>query len=441
MLISATETCNSTVNPRVVLLFLSSKVRRTHRYPSIKFFFTYAHAKSNINVKASKTPNLSNHSPTMPSTLAVDGTLHECIVEYSAIVTYFSQSEDFANELLSYGTDEEYSDEVYTVVSNNAEHLSAIVDREFESVANLAIYILSLGPKSREHTQKLLLDLIALQELEPKLVKNKKKTVRVLGIVSVLSTVFNTSDDEQLKKWSLSRILTLVGILDDSALLKPFATNIEQILLSSSADEETRGLVLQTAELIAPENPLESLKLQKLAITKIPNPSAKVVDQFLVNSLNTSKALDLSADLADVSPLASQGLVEFTNAYLYTKFSEFSKLTAPTGVNAAAVNKKNQLLTLLSLASKSSTLSYSTIASELQIETTQVEPLLIDAVKLKIIEGKISQLDELFHVYRIPLIVKKIDLEDWKQVKNTVLAYKQNLQEVKLLLKQVKNRK
>jgi hypothetical protein len=384
----------------------------------------------------------------MPSTTAVEGTLNECVVEYSAVIDHFLQSAEFGEKLASYATttDEEveYSQELYAAVARSAPELTKVADKEFESVANLALYILSLGDSAQTLQAQFVKELISQHDLQDKVVKNKKKTIRVLSLVSVLSTVFNSTESEQLKKIILSEILSLVNILDDSVLLKQFASNVESILLSSPVDETTRELVLKTSQLIASQDALESLRLQQLAITMIPSPTQQLVDSYIVNSLNTPSALDLSeiVQLESITSLASKQLIDYTNAYLYTASKEFSTQQHPVNVQVDAVLKKNQYLTLLKLGLTNDTLSYATIASELLIQESEVELILIDAIKLKIIEGKISQLDQVFHVYRVGLIVKKkIDQQDWTHIKQTLTGYKKSLQEVRQLIDQAQKKR
>lgn len=395
---------------------------------------------------------------TMTSTAAVDGTLHECVLEYSAVLDHFAGNKEFSEKVSAYATetaqddqsDEEeeqeavqYSDDLFGAIAESAPLLNKVNDREFEDVANLAVYILSLGDDSDARVEKLVTDLISLQDLQEKLVKNKKKTIKVLSIISVLSNVFNTFDSASLQKTVLAQILQLVEVLDNVSLLQPFVSNIETILLAKSSDESVREIVLKTAQLIQSEDPLGSLKLQYLSLTKIEAPTQELANNYIVNSLNTPSALDLSSVIGSevISNLASKELLDYTNAYLYTKHDEFIQSKAPESVDTDIVTKKNQYLTLLQIASGRESLSYKTIASEVGLEEADVELFLINAIKLKIIEGKISQLENTFLVYKVKLVVKKIESSDWKQIKETLTNYKNSLKEVKQLIDQVQNRR
>ncbi|ONH70095.1 Eukaryotic translation initiation factor 3 subunit M [Cyberlindnera fabianii] len=394
----------------------------------------------------------------MPAHLVAEDTLHDAVGEYAALLDHFSGSSNlFADKFSTFITEEteedvEYSPEVFTYVSGEtAETLAqTIPDKDLESVVNLVVFILLQQESSKFETsvQEWFTNLITAQQFGDKVEKNKKKTLKVLSLISNLSAVYNLDVSATLKQWLLTQIVHLVRILDDVKILKPFVTNAENIIDSNSASEETRSLLVEAAQLYSTVDAQESLKLLQLAATKISPASPELIEKLIIKSLNTSTALDLTHLTSDstITSSAPSALVTLLEQYHSLPTSEFAPLLASTSISSldtTTVLSKNKTLTLLTLAQSTPVLTYSEISKALDIPETQVELVLIDAIKRGAIEGKINQIKSEFHVFGVKLIVKKIELQDWKDIKEKLLVQKKALGEIRSLVENVqkKNKK
>lgn len=406
------------------------------------------------------------------SYITVDGSLADSITEYASILDLYNKELNYVEKLSTYaitGEDQteedeeeeiEFKDEVYGEIADSFKYLSAIPDRDFESVANLVVYILTFSNEFESLLKRFLSNLIKEFELEDvnvKIEKNKKKTLKVTAIISVLSNVFNLIELEnfEFRNFILKLILNLVEILDNGSILVPVASNVEGWLLndieskSTEVQEETRLLILQLAKLISSSNELESLKLHELAITKIPNASSNLINNYLVENLNASKALDLikilESEVVIKNHQDSQEYLKLLQNYLSLQTSEFeatlSQFKSLSTINFNTVLKKNQFLTLTQIALTTNSITYATIASSTNIPTEKVELFIIDAIKSGVIEGKLSQINQSFQVYKVNLIVKPVELKDWLEIKDKLLEWRSKLKEVKTLVDQASKKK
>ncbi|KAF8548255.1 hypothetical protein OG21DRAFT_1423411 [Imleria badia] len=99
-------------------------------------------------------------------------------------------------------------------------------------------------------------------------------------------------------------------------------------------------------------------------------------------------------------------------------------------LDSAQLEHKIRLLALSSLAFDyiGRDLPYSTIASTLQIDTSQVEEWTIDAVRAGLVSGKLSQAAQHLHVYRSS--ARKFEREQWEALEKRLLAWKAGLASV-----------
>lgn len=408
------------------------------------------------------------------SYITVDGSLADSITEYASILDLYNENTNYVEKLAAYaitpeGDDDqdddedveiEFKDQVFQEIADSYPHLAAIPDRDFESVGNLVVFIFTFSNEFELYLKQFLTNLIqvlGLQDVDVKVNKNKKKTLKITAIISVLSNVFNLIELEnfEFRNFNLKLILNLVEILDNGSILLPIVSNVEGWLLSDidskplEVQEETRLLILQLAKLISSSNELESLKLFELAITKIPNVSSNLINQYLIENLNSLKALDLSKilelEVVIKNHQESQEYLKLLQNYLSLTTLEFesslSQFTSLTSINFKTLLKKNQFLTLSKIALTTNSITYTTIASSLNLSANDVELFIFDAIKSGVVEGKLSQINQTFQVYKVNLIVKSIELKDWLEIKGKLLEWRSKLKDVRALVDQASKKK
>lgn len=126
----------------------------------------------------------------------------------------------------------------------------------------------------------------------------------------------------------------------------------------------------------------------------------------------------------------------------YTDFLETNDL-ASLGIpeeSAEALTNKIRLLTLASIAASSTTrsVSYSTIASALQIPSEDVEMWVIDAIRSGLVEGKLSQLKQEFLVQRATYRV--FGEKQWAEIQGRLMVWRRSLESVLTVVKAERER-
>ncbi|CAK9080303.1 Eukaryotic translation initiation factor 3 subunit M (eIF3m), partial [Durusdinium trenchii] len=101
---------------------------------------------------------------------------------------------------------------------------------------------------------------------------------------------------------------------------------------------------------------------------------------------------------------------------------------ADTGLDVASCENNIRLLTLASLAAQNETVSYDTVATKLQIQDTEVEKWVIDAITSKLIDAKMDQLDRKIVINRGS---QRLLTEDqWGDVQQKLSSWKANVREL-----------
>lgn len=87
-----------------------------------------------------------------------------------------------------------------------------------------------------------------------------------------------------------------------------------------------------------------------------------------------------------------------------------------------------RLLSLCSLATDYEEIPYEAIASTLQINATDVETWVIDAVSSGLLSAKMNQLEKAVLVEKC--VVRKFGIEQWKILQKRIDLWKKNVKEV-----------
>jgi translation initiation factor 3 subunit M len=119
----------------------------------------------------------------------------------------------------------------------------------------------------------------------------------------------------------------------------------------------------------------------------------------------------------------------FLNGTL-TTYQNFAQSHAGLIKNADSNVHKMRLLSLASLGSEnlSRELTYSEIASNLQIPEEEVEMWVIDVIRAGLVEAKLDQLNKTVMVHRS--IYRVFGQEQWKKLSTSLSAWKENLNEI-----------
>eukprot|EP00741_Cyanophora_paradoxa_P015634 tig00020903_g15091.t1 len=97
--------------------------------------------------------------------------------------------------------------------------------------------------------------------------------------------------------------------------------------------------------------------------------------------------------------------------------------------------KKMRLLTLCSLALEKSEIPYSTVATALQIEESEVEAFVIRAISAKLLEAKMDQVRRTIIAGRCSIRV--FSMAQWKELRGTLSQMRENIQATAGLLQKV----
>ncbi|KAH3683976.1 hypothetical protein WICPIJ_005051 [Wickerhamomyces pijperi] len=392
------------------------------------------------------------------SYLNVDGSLSESVNELATVLDHFNPELNYAEKLNAFAVesaqqdddeDLEYSEELFTEISNSAKYFVAVPERETESLVNLVISILNYSQNFLQLTSAFFSDLIQQTSSAAQL-NSKKRTSKLISTISNLTTVFNfvSSAEYQFKNSILSKILEIVQFLETPAILKPiFATEISQLVSFDEADEQsvkaTRAILSQLSELTFSFDEKKSIEYLQYSILNLPSPTPELVESFLIKNFNAKSVVDLSYISKLQITLPTQ-YATLLNDYLTSPAAEFSAKSQTASfplINFETVIAKNQTITFLNKAHTVKSLSFQEISELLAIPQEQVEIFLVNVIKGQFVQGKIDQINQLFKIYKVCLIVKPVELQDWLDIKAGLLKWKSNLKDIKALIDQAQKKK
>lgn len=390
------------------------------------------------------------------SFIAVDGTLADVVAENASLLDFHNQGLNFLATCQAFAQESKgnnditYDEKLYAEIAGSFKQFAAIPDKEFESAVNLTIHILTFSQSFSSHVVQFMNGLIQEFNFTDKIVKNNRRFLKVVSIISILTNVFNLADLNSASKLTIfDRILDLVAVANNPELLVPIVDQMESLLQIEEQEfkQEKRLFLVRAAKLVKPIEELKALKLYKCAILRIPGPSPELVEEYLVESMNATKEIDITHIIEDCSsvqiPTSYKSLMQ---DYLSLPATEFqaklpSYQSVSSSLDLAQITKKNQYLTLARLALNKNKLSLDQIAQALNLKVDEVELFIFDAIKSKIIEGKISQVDKSFSIFRVLLVVKATDMQDWLEIKSTLLEWRGKLKEVRGLIELAQKQK
>eukprot|EP00299_Pterocystis_sp_00344_P018313 c9147_g1_i1.p1 GENE.c9147_g1_i1~~c9147_g1_i1.p1 ORF type:complete len:425 (-),score=99.02 c9147_g1_i1:155-1429(-) len=116
---------------------------------------------------------------------------------------------------------------------------------------------------------------------------------------------------------------------------------------------------------------------------------------------------------------------------LTTFDNQNSGFIAGLGLDRSSVFDKMKLLTLASLASEQSQISYDNVASGLDVPVAEVEVWVIRALNAKLITAKLNQLSK---VVIISGCVRRHQEVQWKEIQGKVAQWKENMQQLLVVM-------
>lgn len=373
----------------------------------------------------------------MPSFLVVDGTLAAAVEEYAAVVQFYNKSSNVKEEIagLFKEEDTQVSNELAQVVIKTAQDkYESVPEKEFESLANLAVYLLTFSRAVEENLLGFIRSLVPQQVLseqdEPQAARNKKQFLRLNSVMSILSNIFNLgSVSVEFKK---QIVLVLIQIIKYLKLEQESLNLLRPVIESEQGFVQDEEVFFKFNEAYFPAFPAESIAmLNKFAAGRA---SAKV-DQFAVQAINSEQIVDLSVLLG--LQLDAQ-LAQFISNFLLKEdiVADISQLPAQFRLDTNAVLAKHQYYKFLKLAASSSELSYADIAGALSLaDAADVEPFLINVIKTDLIVGKIDQVHQVFKVVKLNLLLPSTGASaGLGELKDNLATWKANLHKVRALI-------
>lgn len=121
----------------------------------------------------------------------------------------------------------------------------------------------------------------------------------------------------------------------------------------------------------------------------------------------------------------------------FNKFKEGSKLSELgfTDDQIKILEEKMKLLTLVHLACQTPDVLYRTVEAKLNLDEEDCEDLAVKAFQLKLLRGRLDQGNE--RISTTYAIKREFGPEDWKNLKNKLDLWQQNLEQVKVNVEQV----
>lgn len=321
------------------------------------------------------------------------------------------------------------------------------VTLEFTAAYNLLIHLIRQSDDINQFLQP-----ICRQLADPdSIASSNSATVRNALALSTLSTVFNILDnDDQVRYPVFSAVVDVIGKAGSFESLRPQLKSLDGWLaLWKSSPAQTRKLLLKISSVAREAGDNEvSYEYLLRALRSIPSDDvsseeaqALSLDALRASLLSSSHfdfedltALDSILALRQSNPIYYQ-LLEIFTSETYEEFVTFQEenpgFLSEQKLDEDVLSRKVRLLTIASLASAASqtrTLSYSSVAESLRIPAADVEMWVIDAIRVGLVEGKLSQLRKEFLIHRSTYRV--FGPRQWQEVSGRLDMWRESLQGV-----------
>ncbi|RFU35174.1 hypothetical protein B7463_g1122, partial [Scytalidium lignicola] len=324
--------------------------------------------------------------------------------------------------------------------------LNSAPEKEFTAAYNLLVYLVIQSP--------------SVNMFLPRICDHLSKPITSSPVngaglaLSVLTTVFNLIQPENEVRFNIFQaILRLIKSTGMWDTLKPQLGQLDKWIAEWDIDEEDqRKLFTQIADVAEDSGEEEGSYnyLLKALRTFDPKEAAEEISSPEAQDLSL-KALKIALlsnthyDFSDLTSLPTiQALSEshpvffelleiFSEKELedYNDFrDENEEFFEESGLDNSKLHRKMRLLTMASLAASTNTreLEYKRIAKALQVPLEDVEMWVIDVIRAGLIEGKLSQKNQVFLVHRTTYRV--FGEKQWREVATRLDQWKTSLRGV-----------
>jgi len=118
------------------------------------------------------------------------------------------------------------------------------------------------------------------------------------------------------------------------------------------------------------------------------------------------------------------GLTEYLSFY-----SAHKEFLHKMNLDHNQLMKKMRILTLISVAEKSTEVAFSQIQKELQLESNEVEKFIIDALKTKLLQARIDQANKKLIVQSV--VKRALSTQHWTHIRDILTSWKSSLHHIK----------
>jgi translation initiation factor 3 subunit M len=246
--------------------------------------------------------------------------------------------------------------------------------------------------------------------------------VEVAGKVGQIKAIFSTT--ATLKKQLAARPPT-------AEQLQKLYRLLHQGLINSKMSDEAYKVMLDLLATYTTENASQAREdAQRCIVASLADPNIYLLDHLL--PLKPVKFLE-GNPIHDLLTIAVyEGLEEYLKYYSHHK-----EYLTKMGLDHEKLMKKMRILTLISLAERSSELSFSQIQRELQLEPNQVERFIIDTLKTRLITARIDQASKKLSIQSV--VKRALTKAHWIQIrdiltswKTSIFTLKENMQDIEV---------
>ena len=274
--------------------------------------------------------------------------------------------------------------------------------------------------------------------------------------LSILATIFNLLPPDSVNRYHVFlAILKVVRGSSSFETLRSQLKNLETWLVQWEIDDENQKKLYLSISEVAEEagekdqayfyliRALRSVPLSDANTSEARTLSVKALQLALADprhfDFQDLTALDSVQSLRKSDPVLFE-LLEIFNAEQLDEFNDFQEehdgWIEDHGLDTAILTRKMRLLTLASLAAstQSRSLPYQHISRALQIPLSDVEMWVIDVIRAGLVEGKLSQLNQVFLIQRCTYRV--FGEKQWAEVAGRLDTWRTSLEGVLLVIRQ-----
>lgn len=231
--------------------------------------------------------------------------------------------------------------------------------------------------------------------------------VEVAGKIGQIQAIFTNTVN--LKKSFSSRPPT-------AEQLQKLYRLLHQGLLNCKASDEAYKVMLDLLATYTTENASQAREdAQRCIVASLADPNIYLLDHLL--PLKPVKFLEGNPIHDLVMIAVYDGLEEYMKYYSHHK-----EYLQKMSLDHEKLMKKMRILSLISMAEKSSELFFSQIQRELQLESNEVEKFIIDALKTKLLTARIDQAAKKLLIQSV--VKRALTKTHWLQIRDILTKWK-----------------